>query len=98
MEDVLGSLALTHPTRIMVIEPTNDSDNCSPSTQSMQHKEGMARMSSNEGDWLSKGYLTPGQDVLLAVSGLYYSRRDGTKGVWKGSKRKGIVFRSKHFG
>ncbi len=43
MEDVLGSPALIHPTRIMVIEPTNDSDSCSPSAQSMRHKEGMAR-------------------------------------------------------
>lgn len=81
MEDVLGSLALIHPTRIMVIEPTNDSDSCSPSTQSMQHEEGMARRSSNEGDWLSKGHQAPCQDVLLAASGLYYNRRDGTKGV-----------------
>ncbi len=81
MGDVLGSSALIHPTRIIVIELTDDSDSCSPSTQSMQHKEGMARRSSNEGDWLSKGHLTPGQYVLLAASGLYYNRRDGTKGV-----------------
>ena len=85
MDGILGSLALFHPTRIMVMEPINDSNNCSPLAQSMHHREGMARRSSNEGVWLSKGLLQPGQYVLLAAPYLHYSegmaRREFRKGA-----------------
>ncbi len=91
MEGILGSPALTHPTRKMVIEPTNDSDNRSPSAQPMHHREGMARRSSSEGDWLSKGCLTPGQDVLLAATGLHYSEGMAQRESRKGASERGLA-------
>lgn len=57
MEGILGSPALFHSTQIMVVEPYNDSDNCSPLAQSIRHQEGMARRGSNEGEF--NGQLLP---------------------------------------
>jgi hypothetical protein len=59
MEGILGSSALFYPTRIMVIGPYNGSGNCSPLTQSIRHREGMARRSSDEGEWHFNGLLQP---------------------------------------
>lgn len=84
MEGILGSPALFHSTQIMVMEPYNDSDNCSPLAQSISHREGMARRSSrssDEGEWHFNGQLLPWPERYESCVCIHYQRRDGKKGV-----------------
>lgn len=83
MEDVRGSLALSHSTRIMMMElyNDNDSDNCSPLAQPIVTEKGWHKGVAMKGNGIIVGDCCLSQDVSEAAHGIYCQRRDGTKGV-----------------
>jgi hypothetical protein len=65
MEDVIESLALSHSTRIMMVELYNDydSDNCSPLAQPIVTKKGWHEGVAMKGNGIITGDCCLGQNV-----------------------------------